>query len=186
VSNEKLILAQSALKLRDIYVREVNSSVSKKFVPFLEPNEDEIRFQTRIGTQGHMVIKAKADDKETTNEEVDRFVDYRVLVGARFLDPSVSDEEMENKDLAADKIVAEISALYSVLYEIVSEVDKEAIATFGERNAPFHIWPFWREYLQSSCGKMHLPMVLLPLFMPPNSGSAIENEGSKEFETKGN
>lgn len=180
MNDETLKLAQKALKLKDIYVRETNSNLSESFFPSLSGDENEIRFQTRIGTQRHVAFEAKVNEKEAAGQVPSRFVDYRVLVGARFLDSSVSDEDMENEDLPTDKVLGEITALYSVLYELVSEINEEALIEFGNRNAPFHLWPFWREFLQSSSGKMHLPPVVLPLFMPPSSGTENRNVESND------
>ena len=40
---------------------------------------------------------------------------------------------------------------------------QDALEHFALRNASFHVWPYWREYLANQCRRMNLPPVMLPM-----------------------
>ena len=48
-------------------------------------------------------------------------------------------------------------------YQMDGNPGAEALKVFALKNASYHIWPFWREYLSSLCLRMNLPKVVLPI-----------------------
>lgn len=47
-------------------------------------------------------------------------------------------------------------------YRMSEDPGKESLKEFALRNASYHIWPYWREYLMGQCLRMNLPKVILP------------------------
>lgn len=74
----------------------------------------------------------------------------------------------KNKNIESeDDILTKIEATYIAQY--ISEetlLEDELINTFGKHNVPYHVWPYWREYLQSTLQRMELPTHTLPMLMP--------------------
>lgn len=63
-------------------------------------------------------------------------------------------------------IAAELVATFIADYEC-NEVGKmptkEAVGEFLQHNAVFHVWPYWREYVQSTFARAQLPPITLPM-----------------------
>ena len=59
-----------------------------------------------------------------------------------------------------------IEAVFELRYGLNSTegLTKENYDAFGESNAVFNAWPYWREYVQSATMRLGLPGLTLPLF----------------------
>ena len=68
----------------------------------------------------------------------------------------------------AEIVPIELSALFRVTYGISSlaELTNEHIDAFGELNGVYNVWPYWREYVQSTILRMGLPPLVVPVFRP--------------------
>jgi len=66
-----------------------------------------------------------------------------------------------------------ISAVYRVTYKYPDKhkILKADAEDFATRNAPFNVYPYWRELVHSISGKMGLPFAPLPLFRITSSAS---------------
>ena len=60
------------------------------------------------------------------------------------------------------EVLACIEATFIAEYRYDEELDEKGLGEFAHRNAGYHIWPFWREYLVSQCDRMRLPRVIVP------------------------
>lgn len=62
-----------------------------------------------------------------------------------------------------------IFAEYSLIYEIPADLflSDTTAAFFARRNAVFNAWPFFRELMHSTAGRMGIPPLLLPVFRLP-------------------
>lgn len=136
--------AIDALEIDDVYLREVTAHCADGFEPKYSDYE-ALTFQTR-----HFV-------KQSSLVELDgeRFL-LRVFVdlGARWIDESSKDEQLLPR--------AYIEALFVAEYRMQGRLDQASIDAFCLQNASYHVWPYWRELLNSHCTRMHLPRVTLP------------------------
>ncbi len=59
-----------------------------------------------------------------------------------------------------------IEATFELRYNIKNTdgLSKAHYDAFGESNAIFNVWPYWREYVQSATMRLGLPGLTLPLF----------------------
>jgi preprotein translocase subunit SecB len=66
----------------------------------------------------------------------------------------------------SDKKAIEIGVAHELIYSIPEDLNpsNEELAAFAETNAIFNVWPYWREYVQSTCQRMGMPSLLLPVF----------------------
>ena len=48
-------------------------------------------------------------------------------------------------------------------YDSDDEPAQEMLDAFAV-NALFHVWPYWREYVQNACVRMRLPVPVIPMF----------------------
>jgi hypothetical protein len=83
---------------------------------------------------------------------------FRVFVdlGVRWLEPGQeeTEDEVEPKAYVRGVMVAE--------YRMTEDPGQGALKQFALRNASYHVWPYWREYLMGQCLRMNLPKLVLP------------------------
>ncbi len=147
--------ATKKLAIKMIYLGGSETKLHNGFDP-LVPGQ-ELVGQFRIGTES-------VDIKEVVNDGTSQsFIRYHVTAGMRYLKgPMPENSENEQAD---ELVVSEITALFVAEYAVVSdeELSEESMNEFGRFNAPFNVWPYWREFCQSTCSRMSLPTTVIPM-----------------------
>lgn len=149
--------AQQGLQFEDIFQRYTQSSLLDDFDPKFSGIEDTLSAQFKHSVVQSLVVTLK---KESETLEIFR---VQIDVGIRFL--------VENNEQEA-KPVAQIEASYLVDYVITDTAllgATEALDEFALKNASYHLWPFWREFVMSQAQRMNLPKVPLPMRLPAKS-----------------
>jgi hypothetical protein len=72
----------------------------------------------------------------------------------------VDDDEAEDPN-----VLAEIQATFIASYSSKEKISKEAIEKFSEDNVGYHVWPYWREFVQSSCLRLNIKPLEIPLYI---------------------
>ena len=71
-----------------------------------------------------------------------------------------------------EQIVLSFRAKYWVVYTFESEeLDNTALGHFADYNAPFNVYPYFRELVDTNSKKMGLDGITLPLYKPNEIGS---------------
>lgn len=62
--------------------------------------------------------------------------------------------------------IAEFHLLYELHYTVESAgaFPDEVLLEFGAVNGVFNVWPYWREYIQTTAARMQLPPLIIPVF----------------------
>src|SRR6266566_2163153 len=99
----------------------------------------------------------------TTNIDVDTHFDassLRLSVYPRFL------LLVKEQNTAPEDFFIRIEARFVVSYAVRSEegLTQDNFDAFGERNGIYNVWPYWREFVQSTTARMGLPPLTLPVF----------------------
>lgn len=181
-----LALAQRALTIKDVFVRECYARIDESYMPF-EGIDDEIGVQTKIQATFHRVVSRELQQDELTEEGPSErnIVEFKILAAARFVSAAASDDDAETSN-GDDERFGEVVALFSAVYFMNEAVDEETLIEFGMRNATFHVWPYWRELLHSTTGRLRLPPTVLPMFkiapIEPKSASEVLQKGDGESE----
>jgi preprotein translocase subunit SecB len=70
------------------------------------------------------------------------------------------------KNDSPEEIFVRIEARFAVSYQLATleNLKKEHYDAFGDRNGVFTVWPYWREFVQSTTVRMGLPPLTLPVF----------------------
>ena len=159
--NSRLQSAIDALSIEDVSFRSISSSLAEGFEPKFDADVEELQVDVKHLVRGYEVVEVRhhADDK---GQQL-----FRVLVdlGVRWSRPieagETADEADEGSNSAPDQL-ASIEALAVAEYAMDASPGDEALEQFALRNASFHVWPYWREYVSSQCYRMNLPRFLLP------------------------
>lgn len=59
--------------------------------------------------------------------------------------------------------LAQIEATYVTEYTARTDPGTEALEAFSRRNASYHAWPYWREFVASQSQRMRLPRIVVPV-----------------------
>lgn len=65
-----------------------------------------------------------------------------------------------------EELLVRIEARFALTYALSSQQDlsEENYDAFGQRNAVYNAWPYWREFVQSTTVRMGLPALTLPVY----------------------
>ncbi|GLR64667.1 hypothetical protein [Marinospirillum insulare] len=58
----------------------------------------------------------------------------------------------------------EIQAVFNALYRTEKQLEKAALEAFSENHVGYHVWPYWREYVQSTCMRLGIKPIRVPLY----------------------
>lgn len=77
--------------------------------------------------------------------------------------PGATPEDEKDSD---EDWVVKIEATYVVEYHVegLERFSEAALIEFAQLNGVFNVWPYWRELVQSTLGRMNLPGLLVPIF----------------------
>lgn len=131
------------LQIQDVYLRSSRSECVEDFRPQYED------FSLLHLQQMHIVKQATVFEIEGDG----RLLQVQILLGARWVVTSSVDEP---------DIKAFIEAEFIAEYRFKSNIEQTAIDEFAQKNASYHVWPYWREYLASQTERLRLPRVILP------------------------
>ncbi len=139
MSNDALTLAQENLALQTIHLRKCELNIDPAYDPLVPPAD--IQQQTF-----HDVESIHIDEFSSDGNEKTLGYDYKFtfVSGVRLVPESeVGKDEPE---LIHFVLVASFEARYFSKIEL----SPESIDSFAEKNVGFNVWPFWREYAQST------------------------------------
>mgnify|MGYP002712978975 CR=1 FL=1 len=159
--DKKLLrIAQDRLRIVDIALRASRATLADEFEPKYEHPAVEVQFMQRT---------ARSELMEITNDDVKREL-FRVFVdfGIRWVRTHKRGKSKARKravPAADDKpdVLATIEATFIAEYEMDESTEKAALDEFALHNAPWHIWPYWREFVASQCMRLNLPKVAMPM-----------------------
>lgn len=137
-----------SVTLKNLLVQLHDNIDAEQFTDEYLDNTQELRFLRQI--------------RQTEREEDGVFL-YRLntVIGIRCIS-----EEDASKDSDDDEIepILEIKAEFVAQYMSSCSLNEDELNQFGQKHVYYHIWPYWREALQSSCARLGInPIVIPPL-----------------------
>lgn len=151
--NELLQAAIDALQIQDVCQRASLAVFHPEFEPKYDERTDHLNVEFMHVVARGQIMSFDEDGKQHQIFRV--FID----LGARWIDPeNISDE----KEVNEEDVLAKVEATYIAEYLLNSDPGKEALDEFARKNASYHVWPYWREFLSGQCSRMNLPKVVLP------------------------
>lgn len=155
-ANALLELAKSSLEIDDIILRGTNLHLDDEHEPGINAENKNYGVQHATQPLGYKI------------EQVDGqpVLIVRHGFGVRFIDPENSDlsEEAEEEKV---KIWVKLEGVYSAKYILKEGKDMpsdDVLKAFAEINAPFNLWPFWREQAHMLTQKSGMTGFVMPLY----------------------
>ena len=168
--------AQKALRIADVYMRTSALGVSQSY------EHRSIDVETLQSQFRHLIEKSEVlvEDNGNGGQSFFRvFVDlgYRWGFSADESTNLDKNEEAEDESSESDfEELGRIEAKFVAEYEITEELSQDCLDAFALNNASYHVWPYWREYVTSSCARMNVPKLVMPTVQPAQNRSAGTSE----------
>ena len=158
MNSPELQAAINALSIRDVFLRSSSCNLADRFDARFGPDQDALRVRWKHVV--HQTVRITLTDDEGEATELFQVI---VALGVQLLeaDEQAGDGSKPQK-IDPKQIKATIEATLVAEYTIGVDPGQAALDEFAKNNASFHIWPYWREYLMSQCGRMNLPKIVVP------------------------
>ena len=149
--------AIDALQIRDVYLRATQAQLADDFEPKYDPHLDTLEIQFRHAVTQFSILKLEQEGEDPISL-------FRVFIefGARWLVPDSASDGNEG-----ERTRATVTGTMVAEYEMTHDPGSDALKSFAKRNASYHVWPYWREFLASQCLRMNLPKIVLPAVQFP-------------------
>lgn len=150
VNSELIQEARKALMPGQVFLRSSEIGMSDDIHLF---ESGQIQYQSFKQVQ-------EAEEHESADGDGSIFSFY-YAVGVR----AIPKNEAEEED---PEVLFEMKALYCANYKCENrdELSDEALDEFAQSNVGFHVWPFWREYVQSTCMRMGIAPITVGFYKP--------------------
>jgi hypothetical protein len=158
VASEALRRAQELLSIEDVYLRDAHALTHPDYDP-IAVNPDIPELSVQINCSPNLDVKQFTSEAENKSQLRIR---YAVETQLRLVKPDPTKDV--NQEPAEDDVVAIISATFLLRYIVRGDTfpTKELTDAFAD-NAVHHMWPYWREFLQATTGRLRLPPIVLPV-----------------------
>lgn len=165
MSSGALDRAIDCLQVLDVYLRQSTAKLAPDFDP--KRSNKHLTIQVRHGSSEEVQI---LDEDPVQNASLAIFL---VETGVRLVERDSQEEPVgtDNDPGTKYRVRAELNATFTAEYLIKGNQrpDGEALKEFQAQNVLFHVWPYWREYVQHMCARLRLPDIVLPMFRLPES-----------------
>lgn len=160
MSKPPLQRAIECLQISDIWQHSVSASIS-----------EDLKGQARFPDQYEALYKHVVLQSLWGNAEGDSapyVFRVHIAVGVRFVESDAISLDVESpseheQDSQSDSVLAQIETTYVAQYVSETDPGQDALEAFALKNASYHVWPYWREFLAAQCARMNLPKLSLPL-----------------------
>lgn len=149
--NPSLQEAQKLLKLKAVYLK--NSFVELSEDMDLDDTGDRVVASQSFNGVSKIREVCLRDDDRSWWEYC-----FYFSVGIRLVDEETEPDE----DVSP---LVEIKVTFGARYESNEKLSQEQMEAFAERNVGYHVWPYWREYVQSSCMRLNIEPIEIPLYL---------------------
>lgn len=164
MDRDLLKAAQSGLRIRDVGLRETRCALAERFEPKYEHPDMDVQLMQRVLRSE--VVKL-GDGNKGKLELFLVFVELGIRWVRRPPKPRARKRAKKQDDSVSGKaeldVLARIEATFMAEYEMTAPVEQPALDEFAVCNAPFNVWPFWREYVASQANRMNMPKAMMPL-----------------------
>lgn len=150
--SDPLEQAQNCLAIHSVNLRESQVEVRADIVPWdYDRSQSQAQSYRDVGRVQEVELQPE-DERKSLWEY--RF-DY--ALGVRLVN---SDTDDAGDDPTVD---LEIVAVFQARYLCKRQLEENELSAFAKDNVGYHVWPYWREFVQTTCNRMGM---LSPIEIP--------------------
>lgn len=162
--------AAKCLEPEGVYLWTTDVRRREGFTPPFIDNQLSLIPQYRGGPKDFSQRFTATDEDSGENQA---FVHFYFTAGVRLVDGSALKAAEADDLLSEDAVYVEIESEFCARYCIgdTDEQDaiEQALQEFARYNVGYHVWPYWREYVQSTCGRLGIPPIPIPMYRIPSA-----------------
>jgi hypothetical protein len=145
--NDALKQAQQCLAIHSVNLRESRVEVHSEVEPWAYD-------RSRARPQSFRQVNRVQEVEIQIENESERSWEYRFhyALGVRLINLEANHGE-EGDQPTADM---EIVAIFQARYLCRRRLEQEEVSAFAQDNVGYHVWPYWREFVQTSCNRIGL------------------------------
>ena len=163
--------AINSLAILEVTPRSLNAYLNE---PFQSSMADvELTAQWRHSLKDISLAKTSAAEEEENNSQ--KLVLFTIETGFRF----VTEQNSESDESDDSNVFGAVLADFRAAYIASEDLDLDCLNEFGQRNALFHVWPYWRELVQSTCARFGFPQIVLPMYQVPESTWTVDEDSTE-------
>lgn len=163
--------AKDNLKIKSVTMRNSIIELNNDIEPF-QLNDFETETQSYREPAKVKQMYFKSNEKEHWEYS------FFYSVGIRLVESNGAEQDSEADE--EPNVLVVITAVYSALYRSEIQLEKEAIDAFAEENVGYHVWPYWREFVQSSAGRLNVPAPEIPFYFCNNRVDCDDDASTTE------
>jgi hypothetical protein len=158
MNKEAIAKVVHRLAIQQVYAAQISLKTNDGYIPAIG---DLTTSQLYWGTKDLRLQSMSEENGNTFNIAKIRFGTLAKILRIK-IDAEIPADYVPDP---AD-ILAEIEITFVADYLVIGEepIDQEGAGQFALHNAPYHIWPYWREYLQQLASRANLPVPTLPFY----------------------
>jgi len=117
---------------------------------------EELELEVQVKSSPSSEYQALLDESEKNGIML-----FGFEAGVRLVDSSINEKDDGFLQL-------EILANYDAEYQLIkpSKFNEDEMNHFLNLNVPHHVWPYWREFVQSISARIGIPEVIIPFRIP--------------------
>jgi len=170
-------MAARALAIEAVYLGSSRVQCQEGFFPQFIEEELALVPQYKSGPGGKMTSLSLNEGATHTGSRV---IILNFTVGVRLVDDAALATVAAGEDLPEEAQYLEIEAEFRAQYRLNPAEELEAlrpaIEEFGRYNLGYHVWPYWREFVQSTCARLGIPPIPVPMYRLPKQVAADARE----------
>jgi len=144
--SDNLEKALSALQLIEVRLRNANVRLVDELEPqFLKSRALEVQGLRGVGKIKEIALKEGEEDWWEYN--------FFYAAGARLVEKEKGDDPL-----------VEVQATFNAVYRSREQLSQDSVKEFSEQHVGYHVWPYWREFVQSSCTRLGVAPIRIPLY----------------------
>jgi hypothetical protein len=168
MDRELIHSAVRVLAIEAVYLKNSRVHCKEGFFPQFVEEELSLVPQYKSGSMGKLVTADFA-----SNEVAPKLILLDYAAGVRLVDGDTLATLEQGEGPPEEAQYLEIEAEFCAQYRLDPSADLEAhrpaIEEFGRHNLGYHVWPYWREFVQGTCARMGIPPIPVPMYRLPNS-----------------
>ncbi|MCC5855147.1 MAG: hypothetical protein JJU10_05600 [Idiomarina sp.] len=167
MNQEKIDVAVANLSIDQVLLKQSKLTISDDFIPRYDKTKFDISFKRQLKRYAIGTFKEVLEGNKN-------FIIFTYACGIRLTKKNDIDAEEVSEDTTSSSdeqntqssnVYLQLESEFSCYYWLKDhDIDEDCVNEFGTHNVPYHVWPYWREHVQSTLAKAGIENVSMPFY----------------------